>query len=1178
MSEMKWTQEQSAAIYDRGGTLLVSAAAGSGKTAVLVERAVQYITDLEHPVAADRLLIVTFTRAAAEELRARIAARLEQQAARNPESVFLRRQRMLLGRANICTIDAFCMQLIKRHFAQLGLMPDFALADEAQLYTMRQNALSAVMEEQYQDADFRAFASLYGRARSDTDAVNAVLGLYDFSRTLPHPEMELERICKAYEAAAPLCETVWGKKMLESAANAVESAQHMLGCARQIIASEPELEPYNAALSADTEFFAQLCEKIEQGEWDAAALCAQTYTPPPFKAVRKYKSAGMETVKALRSAVKDTIEQLRTDIFLCTEQEFAQDCQRIAPLVRALSRAATAFGNRLYEDKLEHKLLDYSDLEHLALRLLCDENDKKTNTARAISREFDAVLVDEYQDTNALQALLYRCLANEEESNLFFVGDVKQSIYRFRLASPEIFISKRAAYAPYTPGGEHPATITLGHNFRSADNIIRQVNDVFRCVMNQSVGGVQYDQNEMLVRGTNDRYDGGPMELILVDTSAQDAAGDAAAVAEKIQTLVNSGFPVRGKDGTTRPCGYGDICVLLRSRTPFELYSAEFESRGIPSFADTGESPLTSTEVSPLISFLRVIDNPAQDISLAAVLVSVMFSFTPDDLTKLRADCPSASLYAALLKSKEGKAKAFLETLRALRRLAATASVEELCAEIFARTHYFAAVGAMENGPARRETLRSFTAWAAAADQGGTGGLSAFLRLVDSALESGAVHSAAAPALPQGAVSVMTIHRSKGLEFPVVILADTARRFNLRDTSDAVLFHPQLGLGMTLRAGAGGLYPTVPHRAVRMAQREESVSEEMRILYVALTRARDKLIVTAPLRDPVRTLTKIATSLAGSAGADAYGLSQATCFADWLCTAALLHPDCGELRRTADAALLPIYPAQGHMTAQIVQAPTQKVQNEPEGFVRNALPDKALEQELLANFAKKYEQAPLCTLPAKMSVSLLVHGTSEPILARPAFLYKEGMTAAERGTAMHAVLQFADLAAAANDLAAELERLTKGGWIEEELMQQLDQACMRTFLQSDLAQRMRTAGSLLREYDFITSVPAKYVDETLPEKFWYQPVLVQGIADAVIVNGDTAEIVDYKTDRAKTPAQFCKAYAKQLLLYRAAIEKRLGVQVKRCTIYAFSLGQEIDVPIQSRGSSHAAREEKEDKR
>ncbi|MFQ9990650.1 3'-5' exonuclease [Ruthenibacterium lactatiformans] len=874
----------------------------------------------------------------------------------------------------------------------------------------------------------------------------------------------------------------------------------------------------------------------------------------------------MNAVKALRAAAKDAAERLKKDVFLCTEAEFEEDRARIAPMAAALARGAKAFGARLYEDKLAEKALEYSDFEHLALELLCGENGEKTAVARTVSRGFDAVLVDEYQDTNALQALLYQCLANDDGSNLFFVGDVKQSIYRFRLASPEIFIGKRGGFAPYTPGGPHPATVTLGHNFRSAGNIIDQINDVFACVMSRTVGDVDYDGDEMLVRGADDGYDGGPMELDIVDMSGGDIAmGDAGAVADAVERLVKEGFAVREKSGGTRRCGYGDICVLLRSRARFGLYAAEFARRGIPSFADTGESPLTSTEVSPVLSLLRVIDNPGQDVHLAAALVSVMFSFTPDDLTRLRLLAPRGSLYAALLKSEEPKAQAFLETLRALRRLAATASVEELCGEIFARTHYFAAVGAMENGPARRETLRAFTAWAAGVDRGGAGGLAAFLRVVDSAVESGAVQSGGTPVLPEGAVSIMTIHRSKGLEFPVVILADTVRRFNLRDTSNPVLFHPSLGLGMNLRAdGDGGLYSTVPHRAVRMAQRSEAVSEEMRILYVALTRARDKLIVTAPLQNPEKTLSALATTLAGTGGAEPYTLSQALSFSEWLCTAALLHPDCEELRKYAGGALLPVYAARGHMRARVVPAqPAGQAADEPSAFVRTARPDAALLEQLLQNFGARYENAPLCTLPAKLSVSGLVHEGAAPVLARPAFLYKEGLTAAERGTALHAALQVADLAAAANDLPGEVARLVEGGWLDAALAGQLELPRMAAFLQSPLAARMREAKKLLREYDFITAVPAKFVDDTLPEPFAHQPVLVQGIADAVLVNGDTAEIADYKTDRGKTPEQLLQAYAKQLLLYRAAVEKRLGVRVERCTIYSFSLGREIPVPLEA---------------
>lgn len=1159
MSAMQWTPAQQAAIEDRGGTLLVSAAAGSGKTAVLVERAVRLITDEKAPVAADRLLIVTFTRAAAEELRARIAVRLTAEAAAHPESAYLRRQRLLLGRANICTIDAFCMQLLKRWFAELQLPPDFTLADDAKAYAMRQNALAAVLEELYEDADFCAFASLYGRARSDAGAAGAVLALYDFSRTLPRPDAVLEAICAAYENALPLCETAWGECLLQSAGQAVQSALRLAHAARGIARETPGLEGYLPALEEDGAFLGALQEYIRAKRWDDAVIYAAEYRPAALKPVRG-EVPGKEAVKALRDAVKDTVERLKKDIFFCTQAQFDADRTRIAPLARALARGAGLFAERLFADKLAEKALEYSDFEHLALRLLCDESGQKTETARAVSRAFDAVLVDEYQDTNELQALLYRCLANDEGSNLFFVGDVKQSIYRFRLASPEIFIGKRESYAPYAPGGPHPAALTLGHNFRSAGSVIDQINDVFSCLMSRAVGDVDYTRAEWLVRGTADAYDGGPMELLIVDESAEDAArGDAGAAADAILRMVNEAFPVREQGGGTRPCGYGDCCVLLRSRANFARYEAEFARRGIPASADTGESPLTASEVSPLLSMLRVIDNPGQDVHLAAALLSVMFSFTPDDLTRLRVLAPRGSLYAALLQSEEPKARAFLQTLAALRRMAATACVAELCDEIFARTHYFAAVGAMENGAARRETLRAFTAWAAQLE-GGAGSLAAFLRVVDSALESGAVHGAASPVLPQGAVSIMTIHRSKGLEFPVVILADTDRRFNLRDTSDPVLFHPALGMGMNLRAGEGGLFPTAPHRAIRTVQRAEAVSEEMRVLYVALTRARDKLVVTVPMAKPEKKLSAMAVALRGTNGADAYTLGRASSFADWLCTVALLHPDCEALRRFAGAPVLPLLAARGQLHVELVSAPAAVQADAPPAFVRTAQPDAALAGQLMQGFAAAYENAPLCALPAKLSVSDLAHADAQPVLARPAFLYGEGLTAAERGTALHTALQFIDLRAAQQDLSAELNRLIRGKWLDAALAEKLERPRLEAFLHSPLAARMCAAKTLLREYDFITAVAAKYVDETLPERFAHQPVLVQGIADAVLLNAGEAEIVDYKTDRGKSPRQLLDAYAKQLLLYRAAVEKRLGVPVTRCTIYSFALEQEIDVP------------------
>ena len=1166
MADTKWTPAQSDAIYDNGGTLLVSAAAGSGKTAVLVERAVRLLTDEEHPVAADRILIVTFTRAAAEELRARIGVRLAAAAAAQPNSLHLRRQRLLLGRAAICTIDAYCMQLLQRYFAELELPPDFGVADDATAFSLRQASLARVLETLYDDVDFADFASLYGRARSDAPAANAVLALYDFTRSLPHPDAVLEQLCAVYEADASLPDTLWGKALLQSALESTDNALTLLQAAREIVANEPAIQNYDAALSGDAAFFTALQDLLRQRRWDDAALYTQQFSPARLKPpVRGYQGTEGDEVKRLREMAKAALKQLHERVFVCTCADFENDRARLAPMLRALARAVVLFAQEFYNAKLAEKVLEYSDFEHLALKLLCDEHGEKTPLAETVSRGFDAVMVDEYQDTNALQALLYACLANEDGSNLFFVGDVKQSIYRFRLASPGIFIEKRESFTPYAMGCAHPATITLGHNFRSAGSVIAQINDVFCCLMSRAVGDVAYTADEQLVQGAQDTYDGGPMELKLVDTGgAESENGDAGAVADTIVQMVQSGFAVREKGGGIRPCRYDDFCILLRTRGKFAQYAAALAQRSVPAFADTGESWLTSPEVSPLLSLLRVIDNPGQDVHLAAVLLSPLFHFTPDDLAEVRTAAPKGRLYAALLQSELEKARQVCEMLRVLRTLAVTLPLDALCAEVFARTHYFSAVGAMENGAARRENLRSFTAFAASASAATVGGLSGFLRRVDNAIESGATGSSAPAAVPQGSVAIMTIHRSKGLEFPVCILADAAHGFNLRDASNAVLFHPLLGAGFRLRAENGGnLFSTAPHAAIQLAIQRESVSEEMRVLYVALTRARDKLIVTAPLKDPAKTLTELAIGLAGTGCADAYTLGRQNSFAAWLCTAALLHPDCDALRKAAGGIPLPLFAARGRMHAEIIAAGDAAVPGESPRFIHTAQPDAALAQRLTENFAYSKVHANAPQLPAKLSVSAISHGMADPILSRPAFLYQEGLTAAERGTAQHAFLQFADFAAAAQNLNAEIDRLVQSGYLAAALAEKLPRARIQAFLSAPICHRMQQAETLLREYDFITAVPAKFVTEPeqLPPHAAYTPVLVQGIADVVCVNGATAEIIDYKTDRGKTPEQFVQRYAKQLQLYRRAIEKRLDVTVPACTIYAFENGLEIPVPL-----------------
>lgn len=1154
----KWTEPQRYAIADDGGALLVSAAAGSGKTAVMVERAVRLLTDEAHPIAADRLLIATFTRAAAEELRMRIAARLAQAQADAPESVWLRRQRVLLGRASIGTIDSYCMQLLQRYFAELSLPPDFAVADEALALSLREQSLAAALNEAYEDADFCAFADLYGRARSDAPAAEAVERLYTFSRSLPHPERVLARLCADYEADTPLPQTAWGMALLERAKTLATRALASIAAAREILTRHPVLMAYNTAFDGYAAFWVKLRDLADAGEWEKALTFARAFTPPALAAARGVEDAAdmraQTLLKSLRDTVKDCWQTLTSNVLVCTLEEFAQDRAAFAPMLRALVRTVTRFSDLFYETKLAQKVLEYSDLEHLALRLLCAGDGAKSAVAQTVSRGLDAVLVDEYQDTNALQAMLYRCLANDNGSNLFFVGDVKQSIYSFRLASPEIFTQMYESWARYTPGGAHPAVITLAHNFRSAGNVLAQVNDVFSQLMTPQTGGVTYDAGQRLVQGTQDHFDGGAMELCLVETDDESArAGDAQAVAQHITRLVREGYAVRDGAGGTRPCQYGDFCVLLRAHANFPAYEAALIAHGAPVFADTGDSWLASGEVTHMLAALRAIDNPGLDIALTAAMLSPMFCFAPDDLLKIRASAPRGRLYAALLRSTDARVTAFCDTLGTLRRVAACSSVDTLCNELLARTHYLAAVSAMENGAARRENVRSLLRFAAAA-RDITGGLSAFLRRVDSALAGGR-GGTGVPNPPQGSVSIMTIHRSKGLEFPICILADTAHGFNDSDTKRSVLLHPTLGIGAKLRAESS-LYTTAPHSAVVLAAQAELVSEELRVLYVALTRAKDKLIVTGAVKNAAKLLEKLAALLAGGAAADS-----ARCFLHWLCMVALRHPDGGLLRELAGAPDLALFDAEGRLSVHVEKAGATEAP-EAAAFVRTAQPDQALLQTLRAGFARTPKGLALSELPIKVSVSSIAHGDAPATLSRPAFLYREGLTAAEQGTAQHAFLQFADLPAAAADLPRELARLVDQGYLRADMADKLPLASVQIFLQSPLAERMCAAQTLLREYAFLTATPAQQLMDT-PDDLAYTPVLIQGIADAVLLHGDgTAELVDYKTDRRKTPADFLRAYTKQLSLYKNAIEKRLSVRVTKMTIYSFTLHAEIDVPPQ----------------
>lgn len=1162
MATIKFTPQQSRAIDHSGSALLVSAAAGSGKTAVLVERAVRILCREEDPVDADRLLIVTFTRAAAASLRAKLAQRLSAELAKRPGSGHLRRQRMLLQRAPICTIDSYCLQLLKTHFSALDIPADFTTADGPQLAQLRRQALADALENAYNDPDFCAFADLYGKGRSDAMASRVVEQLHDFLSSMPRPEKVLEAFCAQWEEDAPLDETRWGQTLRTEARRAALCARELAAQNLEDLENDPAIdEAYRPALESDEAAVDALLDAIDAQPWDAMCEASRALSYARLKAVRGHSSETMTRIKERRDLLKDTLKRLQETIFLCSEEEFWQDRRTAAPLVRALARAEREFNQRFYRAKLEEKMLEFSDVEQLALQLLQNEDGTPTPLMAQLSEEFYQVMVDEYQDTNALQDTLYHCLAKPDGSNLFFVGDLKQSIYRFRQADPTIFQQKLDRFVEYGQPG--PQKLFLDANFRSAPGVIGGVNAIFTPLMSRKLGGVDYGPGERLVPGLGEleNYGGyaGDCEFRLVQSERP--AGDAEYIARRIHQLMDpaSGFTVRGETGP-RPPRYEDFCILLRSRGAFGDYAARLESEGIPVYVDRAENLLDAPEIRPVASLLRVLDNPAQDVHLAAVMLSGMGGFTPDDLVALRLGRKNGSFYGAVMASEDEKVKAFGQWLRTLRQLSQTMPVDRLMEEIFARTGCLAAAGAMPDGSARRENLRQFAAFAAGC---GGHGIAGVVRAMDAALAGEGVPGPEQGQSRPGCVTIMTVHRSKGLEFPVVFAADLGREFNKEDLRAAAVFHPQLGIGLTLRAGQGGTYVTAPYRAVQSALAQEGLSEEMRVLYVAFTRARDKLVMTMPTKNALKLAQKMALRIFSGAP-EPYLLEHCASRGEWVMQAVMAHPQAQSFCRQLEVEVMPQPLASERELADrfTVSLEADEV-SEPAPacpvHLPESAPDEALACALREHFAWQYPNEALTRVPAKVSVTALTHEAAEPTLERPGFLYKEGLTAAEKGTALHAFLQHADLAAAAADLEGEARRQVEAKLLDESLYEKMDFSRLRQFFAGSLFARMQSAQKILREYEFITARPAADAAVDKTGDYGQAQVLVQGVADVILEFDDHLELVDYKTDRNKTPDQFIAAYRPQLLLYAAAIRRRFEKPLTKLTLYSFSLGREIDV-------------------
>ncbi len=1174
---MGWTTEQQQCIDCHGGTLLVSAAAGSGKTTVLVERILKRITDDTHPIDLDRLLVVTFTNAAAAEMRYRLSKRLTEAVAAQPDDLRLQRQLMMLPRADICTIDSFCIGLVREHFHQLGISPQFKIADEQQLSLLRSEALNEAVSLCYaaKDPDFEALSAALTNGKNDARLCSAADAVFQFIQSYPDPDGWLTATAAMYQTEQPLAETVWGRCVLDEIRSALRQSEQLYATAHSLaLQDDALLKSYAPALLFDLSEIRHLLTLSDAGEWDPLFAGLSAFKTTGFKGAKGCDPELKQRCTAARDKAKKLMEKLAA-LYCGTEQQCRDDLAQGAHLVEALYRLVRTYADRFAAKKHEADLLDFSDAEHRALELLT-ESDRKTPTdlARELSERYDEILVDEYQDTNAVQDALFSALSRNGE-NLFFVGDVKQSIYAFRKAMPTLFIHKRNTFPPFD-GKHYPATVTLGNNFRSRRGVTDAVNFVFRQIMIPQVGGITYDEREELVctaaypAGDDTPY---RTECLIVDGTTYDKAtfgkdsAEAMVIAERIAELKGT-LTVTDKNGS-RPLEYRDCCILLRShKSHAAAYREALSLYGIPSVAAIENGFFETAEIRVTLSLLRCIDNPLQDIPLAALMLSPLFGFTTDDVALVHLCRPKAALYTALCAARTEAEPALAkrcaqlcDTLRHYRDLSALLTVDRLLSRLYEELALPELVCARFGGALRADNLQLLYDRCTQFEQAGFRGLSAFIRHMDRLQEQQVKLSGAAPNNGENAVQIISVHGSKGLEYPVVFLAGLGTEFNRESAKADLLLHTEYGVGMTARDPvAFTRRHTLPWQALQLIQRADDRAEELRILYVAMTRAREKLYLVSSVANPERrlgTLGALVESMGPTLSPSM--IVEADSMSDWVLAALLRHPSAVDLRALAGLEEgLVFSPSTSPIEFSFCTPnppPQVSVQSaEP------AAPDEELVRTLREHIAYTYPHAALAAVPTKLAASELAADPTRPdsvAHARPSSLSADGLPPAERGPAMHTFMQFSDYAAAAESVDREADRLVAQGFLSAQAAESLDRARLRAFFDNDLYARMCRAERVLREYHFTYREGADVHNAAITDP--QETVVVQGIADCVFIEDNALVIVDYKTDRVRHPEELVARYAAQLRIYARALSTVLQLPVRECLLYSFSLNRCIPV-------------------
>ena len=1184
MSKPTLTPQQQMAVEDRGGSLLVSAAAGSGKTKVLVERLFRYI--MEERCNVDDFLIITYTRAAASELRTKIAEELNRRLAETPEDAHLQRQLLRVYQADIKTVDAFCTALLRENTHLLSpregercLTPDFRVLDEDEAQLLRQRVLERVLEAFYDDLSEGGalLADTLGAGRDDGRLVQLVLDLYGKLQSHARPERWMESQKERWtQPGNCLDDTPYGRELLHSVRSKAAYWARSLALARADLAGDEALaKGYGEKFAVAAEGFRAL---EAAGGWEEAREAVLAVTFPRLTTPKGRKDdPDVLRAKQLWDNAKKELGKLQK-LLSVSQEEAMEDLQAVAPAMLALLELTADFGRAYQQEKLRRNVTDFSDQEHLALELLLDQEGSPTELGEQVALRYREILVDEYQDTNEVQNAIFRAVSREGK-NLFTVGDVKQSIYRFRLADPGIFLDKYRRFPPAEEAREgEPRKILLSRNFRSRSQVLDGANFIFENIMSTQMGEMDYGEEEKLYFGAEyylPRTDC-DTEFHLLDVAqsrggqrtVRRALAEARLVAGRIRQLLDEGYPVQD-GGTLRPCRPEDIVVLMRSPASRALdFAQALEEQGIPGSSDASADFFTATEVAVVYALLQIIDNPRQDVPLISVLRSPLFGFSADRLASIRAAAPSGDFYTALKADGGEDARAFLAQLEELRQGAQDMSVHRLLWHLYNQLNVLGVFGAMDGGGERRENLIALFEHARRFESSGYRGVFAFVTQLRRLLEAGrepetVTHGSG------GGVRLMSIHKSKGLEFPIVILADLSKKFSTMDFQTPVLVHPDLGLGpVRVDLDRRIQYPTVARKALEQVLRRESRSEEMRILYVAMTRPCEKLILVDAEYNAPGHLKKLLPSAACPAHPEA--VSGCGSMGDWVLLPLLCRPEAAPLRQLAEMEVPALYTGDTAPWSVFVHSGEEYAQR-PAPAAPEVQAEEREEQTVdttLLDFTYPWKAS--VQLPAKLTATQLKgreadqeiaeHAALPPRirpLRQPLFLQGTlGLTPAERGTATHLVLQYLDFHNL--DVSGQIQDLCRRRLLTEEQARAVDPGQLAQLLESPLAQRIRQAEKVLREYRFTLLVDARrYEPAAAPE----DKVLLQGVVDCCFQDEAGLHVVDFKTDRVEGEAVQARAqlYRPQLTAYSEALTRVLGETVTERVLYFLHTGQTVEL-------------------